>query len=68
LVQDTGWFWDTELLLLAAKGGWRIKFIPVRWVEDPDSRVKVISTVTKDLRGLVRMRSFDWARARKAAG
>jgi len=67
LTLDAGWFWDTELLLLAAKGGWRIKYIPVRWVEDPDSRVKVASTVWKDLKGLARMRGFDWSKARKAA-
>jgi glycosyltransferase involved in cell wall biosynthesis len=65
LVRDTGWFWDTELLLLAAKSGWRVTFIPVRWVEDPDSRVKVVSTVWKDLKGLARMRGFDWSRSRK---
>jgi glycosyltransferase involved in cell wall biosynthesis len=65
-VQDTGWFWDTELLLLAAKGGWRVTFIPVRWLEDPDTRVKIGSTVWKDLKGLFRMRRFDWSKARKA--
>jgi glycosyltransferase involved in cell wall biosynthesis len=65
LIKDTGWFWDTELLLLAAKGGWRVTFVPVRWVEDPDSRVKVASTVWRDLKGLARMRSFDWSVARK---
>jgi glycosyltransferase involved in cell wall biosynthesis len=64
LVQDTGWFWDTELLLLAAKGGWRVSFVPVRWTEDPDSRVKVAQTVWRDLKGLARMRRFDWAKAR----
>lgn len=69
LVQDNGWFWDTELLLLAAKGGWRIAFVPVRWVEDTDSRVKVASTVWRDLKGLARMRGFDWrlASRQKAA-
>lgn len=66
LIKDTGWFWDTELLLLAAKGGWRVQTVPVRWVEDPDSRVKVVSTVWRDLKGLARMRRFDWKRARKA--
>ena len=65
LIQDTGWFWDTELLLLAAKGGWRVSFLPVRWVEDTDSRVKVASTVWRDLKGLLRMRRFDWSTARK---
>jgi glycosyltransferase involved in cell wall biosynthesis len=67
LVQDTGWFWDTELLLLAAKGGWRVTFVPVRWLEDTDSRVKIASTVSKDLKGLMRMRRFDWSKARKPA-
>jgi len=65
LIRDTGWFWDTELLLLAAKGGWRITFVPVRWVEDPDSRVEIAQTVWRDLRGLARMRRFDWSLARK---
>jgi glycosyltransferase involved in cell wall biosynthesis len=68
LVQDTGWFWDTELLLLAAKGGWRVTFVPVRWLEDTDSRVKIASTVSKDLKGLLRMRRFDWSKAQKASG
>jgi glycosyltransferase involved in cell wall biosynthesis len=67
LVQDSGWFWDTELLLLAARGGWGVTFVPVRWVEDTDSRVKVASTVWRDLKGLARMRRFDWSKARKAS-
>ena len=67
LVQDTGWFWDTELLLLAAKGGWRVTFVPVRWVEDTDSRVKIASTVTRDMKGLLRMRRFNWSKARKGS-
>lgn len=66
-VRDTGWFWDTELLLLAAKGGWRIAFVPVRWVEDKDTRVRVASTVWRDLKGLLRMRRFDWSKVAKGA-
>jgi len=65
LIQDTGWFWDTELLLLAAKSGCNVTFVPVRWLEDPDSRVRVVSTVWRDLKGLARMRRFDWSKARK---
>ncbi|MPZ48529.1 MAG: glycosyltransferase [Dehalococcoidia bacterium] len=65
LVKDTGWFWDTELLLLGAKSGWRVTFVPVRWVEDTDSRVKVVSTILKDMKGMIRMRGFDWSKSRK---
>jgi hypothetical protein len=45
-----------ELLLLAAKGSWRVTFVPVRWQEDPDSRVRVIQTAWEDVRGLMRIR------------
>jgi hypothetical protein len=44
-----------------------VTFVPVRWLEDADSRVKIGSTVWRDLRGLLRMRRFDWSKARKAA-
>jgi glycosyltransferase involved in cell wall biosynthesis len=64
-VEDTGWFWDTELLLLAAKGGWDVQFVPVRWIEDTDTRVKIAKTVWRNLKGLFRMRRFDWHRAQK---
>ena len=40
LVQDTGWFFDTELLFLAERAGMRIHEVPVDWVDDPDSRVR----------------------------
>jgi glycosyltransferase involved in cell wall biosynthesis len=57
LIQDNNWFFDTELLVLAEKMGYRIKDIPVRWVEDPDTRVKIGSTISEDLRGLWRMQT-----------
>ena len=56
LIRDKGWFFDTELLILAEKNGYRIKEIPVHWVDDPDTRVKVVSTAWKDFKGLLRLR------------
>jgi putative flippase GtrA len=55
LVQDTGWFFDTELLLLAERAGLRIAEVPVDWIDDPDSRVDIRSTAMADLRALARM-------------
>lgn len=55
LVEDTGWFFDTELLVLAERAGLRIHEVPVDWVDDPDSRVDVVSTALDDLRGVVRL-------------
>ena len=56
LVQNQEWFFDTELLLLAEKRGYKIKEIPVRWVEDPDTRVNILKTALEDIRGLLRLR------------
>jgi len=56
LIQDQGWFFDTELLILAHKKGYRIREVPVAWVEDPDTRVAVLKTAVDDLKGLLRMR------------
>ncbi len=56
LIENNNWFFDTEVLVLAEKMGYRIKDIPVRWEEDPDTRVKIGSTVSEDLKGLWRLR------------
>jgi glycosyltransferase involved in cell wall biosynthesis len=54
-VQDNGWFFDTELLVLAQRRGLRIHEVPVDWVDDPDSRVDIVSTALTDLRGVARL-------------
>ncbi len=55
LVEDTGWFFDTELLVLAERAGLRIHEVPVDWVDDPDSRVDVVATAREDVRGIIRL-------------
>ncbi|MGY1686993.1 glycosyltransferase [Geodermatophilus sp. SYSU D00804] len=55
LVEDTGWFFDTELLVLAERAGLRIHEVPVDWVDDPDSRVDIVRTARADVAGIVRM-------------
>jgi len=54
-IEDDGWFFDTELLALAHRNGMRINEVPVRWVEDDDSRVKIVKTATDDLKGIWRL-------------
>jgi glycosyltransferase involved in cell wall biosynthesis len=58
LVEDTSWFFDTELLVLAERAGLRIHEVPVDWVDDPDSRVDVWRTARDDVRGIARL---GWA-------
>ena len=54
-VRDDGWFFDTELLVLAQRTGLRIHEVPVDWVDDPDSRVDIVRTAIEDLRGVARL-------------
>src|SRR4051794_40882186 len=54
-VRDDGWFFDTELLVLAQRRGLRIHEVPVDWIDDPDSRVDVVRTALDDLRGVARL-------------
>lgn len=57
-VKNQFWFFDTELLVLAEKQGYRIKDIPVTWIEDDDSRVKIIPTAWEDIKGVFRVRWY----------
>jgi glycosyltransferase involved in cell wall biosynthesis len=54
-VLDEAWFFDTELLVLAQRRGMRIHEVAVDWVDDPDSRVDIVSTALADLRGVARL-------------
>jgi putative flippase GtrA len=56
-VRDDGWFFDTELLVLAQRRGLRISEVPVDWIDDPDSRVRIVPTAWDDLRGVARLAS-----------
>ncbi len=55
-INNNHWFFDTELLVIAEKRGFKMLEVPVEWHEDPDTRVKIIQTALEDLRGLARLR------------
>ncbi len=55
-VKDQAWFFDTELLLKGERQGYRIFELPVEWIEDLDTRVKIVKTAWEDIKGLVRVR------------
>jgi len=62
-IEDQSWFFDTELLVLSEKRGFRLKDLAVRWVEDDDSRVKILKTAWEDIKGIARLRGKLWREA-----
>ncbi|HVB90712.1 MAG TPA: glycosyltransferase [Acidimicrobiales bacterium] len=54
-VENDEWFFDTELVVTAERLGLRTSEVPVDWVDDPDSRVRILSTAMEDLRGIWRI-------------
>jgi len=67
-VEDEEWFFDTELLHAARRGAFSVREIPVHWVEDRDSRVRILATARADLRGIARLRRAERARRAAPAG
>lgn len=54
-ITDNAWFFDSELLIVGEKLGFRIYEEPVKWVDNPGSTVRVLPTVSGDLAGLWRL-------------
>jgi dolichyl-phosphate beta-glucosyltransferase len=52
-----GFGFDVEILLIASKNGYRIKEVPVTWINSPDSRVHIVKDSLTMLRDLVRIRT-----------
>jgi len=54
-IKDNAWFFDSELLVVAEKTGYRIYEEPVTWIDNPGSTVRVMKTAQGDLAGLWRL-------------
>jgi len=54
-IQDNEWFFDSELLIVGEKEGYRIYEEPVTWIDNPGSTVRVYKTALGDLAGLHRL-------------
>ncbi|MBI5019230.1 glycosyltransferase [Candidatus Gottesmanbacteria bacterium] len=67
-IKDNEWFFDSELLIVGEKSGFRIYEEPVTWIDNPGSTVRVMRTALGDLKGLWRLfvtrpwRKIEYAR------
>lgn len=55
-VRDDGWFFDSELLVLAYAAGLELVEVPVSWKENFESAVNVPQTISQNLAGIRRVR------------
>ncbi|MDA0262540.1 MAG: glycosyltransferase family 2 protein [Chloroflexi bacterium] len=55
-IKNNNWFFDTELLIIGHKRGFKIASVPVKWDDDPTSTVNVVGTAMEDVKGLLRLR------------
>lgn len=64
-IKDNGWFFDGELLITSEKAGYKIYEIPVHWMDNPGSTVRLVSTIWNDLKVIWRLlRTKPWKELR----
>ena len=61
-VKDNHWFWDTEVLVLAQRMGYKIKEIPVKWKQSEDTKVKFVKDIIYMFSQILRM----WIESKKS--
>src|SRR6185437_2424468 len=54
-ILDNNWFFDGELLIVGEKSGYKIYEEPVHWVDNPGSTVRLIATISGDMRAMMRL-------------
>ncbi len=54
-IQDSGWFFDGELLIVAEKSGYKIYEEPIHWIDNPGSTVRLYSTIFGDIKAILRL-------------
>ncbi len=56
-----GYMFDVEILTLANRMGYRIKQVPIRWRDDADSRLQLLSGNLRNVKDIFRIRRY-WRR------
>jgi hypothetical protein len=54
-VEDSNWFWDTEILVRGQKHGYKIKEIPVKWKESDSTTVNILKDASEMGRQIFRL-------------
>lgn len=55
-IKNKNWFFDTELLVLAEKNGFKINYTPINWDERLKSRVRLWHSILEHILGILRLK------------
>ena len=63
-IQDRVWFWESEMLYLIYKRNYKIKEVPVHWIEDLNSGVNLVKIIPNFMKNVLRLRfsKLPWKR------
>lgn len=65
-IKDNDWFFDGEMLIVGEKSGYKIYEIPVHWIDNPGSTVRLLSTIRNDIEAMVRLhQTKPWVEIKK---
>lgn len=54
-VKNQNWFFDTELLILAERMGFKIKYIPIDWKERSKTKVRLLETIFENIASILKL-------------
>lgn len=61
LIKNNLWFFDSEMVIILERAGYKVTDIPIKWVDDRHTTVKVAKDSWEEFSGLVRLfRSRPW--------
>lgn len=61
LIENNLWFFDSEMIIIMEKAGFKVTDIPIRWVDDRNTTVKIMKDSWEEFNGLVRLlRNKPW--------
>lgn len=55
LIENNLWFFDSEMIIIMEKAGFKITDIPIKWVDDRNTTVKIMKDSWEEFSGLIRL-------------
>lgn len=54
-IENNLWFFDSEMIIIMEKAGYKVADIPIRWTDDRNTTVKIMKDSWEEFSGLIRL-------------